>query len=119
MFRKVIIEEYNGAVPCYFLLKCQSMKEFRAETGQATFKTMKKSITFYMSEQAMKKMLICIVVGGEAVNSGKDHGVVNIIKELVGWDIYYIHYTIHQLQLSIKKSLKKESVFNILKEMLF
>ena len=40
-----------------------------------------------MSEQAMKKMLICIVAGGEAVNSGKDHGVVNIIKELVGWDI--------------------------------
>lgn len=72
-----------------------------------------------MSEQAMKKMLICIVAGGDAVNSGKDHGVVNIIKELVGWDIYYIHYTIHQLELRIKKSLKKESVFNILKEMLF
>ena len=114
MFRKVIIK-YNGAIPCYFLLKCQSMKEFKGGTGQATFKTMKKSITLYMSEKAMKKMLICIVAGGEAVNSGKHHGVVNIMKELVGWDIYYIHYTNHQLELSIKKSFKKESVFNILK----
>ena len=37
-----------------------------------------------MSEEAMKKMLICIAADGAAVNFGKHQGAVNIIKELVG-----------------------------------
>ena len=71
-----------------------------------------------MSEEDMKKMLICIAADGAAVNFGKHHGAVNTMKELVGWDLYRIHCTKHQFELSIKKSFKKESTFNDLKEML-
>ena len=63
-------------------------------------------------------MLICIAADGARVNFGKHHGAVNIMKELVGWDLYHIHCTNHQLKLSIKESFKKENAFNDLKEML-
>ena len=64
-----------------------------------------------MSEEAMKKMLICIAADGAAVNFGKHHGAVNTMKELVGWDLYCIHCTNHQLELSIKKKLQKREHF--------
>ena len=66
----------------------------------------------------MKKMLICIAADGAAVNFGKHHDTVNIMKELVGLDVYCIHCTNHQLELSIKESFKKKSAFNDLKEVL-
>ena len=53
-----------------------------------------------MSEEAMKKMLICIAADGAAVNFGKHHGAVNTMKELVGWDLYCIHCTNHQFELN-------------------
>ena len=118
VFGKVIIKGYNGVVPCCFLLKCQSLKEFGGVTGKATFEAVKNALTTCMSEEAMKKMLICIAIDGAAVNFGKHHGAVNIMKELVGWYLYRIHCTNHQLELSIKESFKKESAFNDLKEML-
>ena len=116
VFGKVIIKGHNGVVPCCFLLKCQSLKEFGGGTGTATFKAIKNALTTCMSE-AMKKML-CITVDGAAVNFGKHHGAVNIMKELVGWDLYRIRCTNHQLELSIKESFKKEGAFNDLKEMI-
>ena len=72
----------------------------------------------YMSEEAMKKMLLCTAADGAAVNFGKHHGAANIMKELVGWDLYHIPCTNHQLELSIKESFKKKSGFNDLKEKL-
>ena len=72
----------------------------------------------YKSEEAMKKMLICTAADGAAVNFGKQHGAVNITKELVDWDLYHIPCTNHQLELSIKESFKKKSSFNDLKEKL-
>ena len=118
VFGKVIIKGYNGAVPCCFLLKCQSLKEFREESRKATFEAMKNAITTYMSEEAMKKMLICIAADGAAVNFGKHHDTLNIMKHLVGWDLYCIYCTNHQLKVSIKGSFKNKSTFNDLKEML-
>ena len=71
----------------------------------------------YMSKEAMKKMLICIAAEVAVVNFGKHDGVVNIMKEFVDWDLYHIHCTNHQLELSSKESFKKDSIFNDLKEM--
>ena len=117
VFGEVIIKGCNGVVPYCFLLKCQSLKEIGGGTGKATFEAMKNATT-YMSEVATKKMLICIAADGAAVNFGKHHGVVNIIKDLVGWDLYHYHCKNYQLELSIKESFKKKSTFNDLREML-
>ena len=108
VFGKVIIKGYNCVVPCCFLLKYSSLKEFGGRTGKET----------YMSEETMKKMFICIAADRAAASFGKHHGAVNVMKELVGWDLYRIHCANHQLELSIKESFKKESTFNDLKEML-
>ena len=117
VFGKVIIKGYNGVIPWCFL-KCQSLKEFGEGTGKATLEAMKNAITMNMSEEAMKKMFICVASHGAAVNFGKHHGAVNIMRELVGWDLYCIHCTNHQLELSTKESFKKKSTFSDFKEML-
>lgn len=63
-----------------FLLKCQSLKEFKGRNGKVTFETMKNAITMCMTEEALKKMLICNAADRAAANFGKYHDAVNIIR---------------------------------------
>ena len=60
-----------------------------------------------MSEEAMKKMLICIRADISVVTFGQHHVVLNIMMEVVDWDLYCTHCTNHQLKPSIKESFKR------------
>ena len=55
----------------------------------------------------MKKMLICIRANMAVVTFGQHHVAVNIMMELVKWDLYCIHCTNHQLEPRIKESFKR------------
>ena len=57
--------------------------------------------------KAMKKMLICIRANMAVVTFGQHHVAVNIMMELVKWDLYCIHCTNHQLEPRIKESFKR------------
>ena len=53
-----------------FLVNCQSLNEFGG-TGIVIFEAMKNTIATDMSEEALKKMLICIAADWATVNFGK------------------------------------------------
>ena len=46
VFCKVLVKGFKGYIPCTFLLKCQSLKDFGSADAKGTFKAMLDAITF-------------------------------------------------------------------------
>ena len=63
-FCKVLVNGIKGYIPCTFLLKCQSLKDFGSADATGTFKAMLDDIVAYISEEEFKHHLICLCADG-------------------------------------------------------
>ena len=118
VFGKILVKGKNGYVPCMFLLKCQSLKEFGGGTAKGTYEAMINACCEYIDEADLKQMLVCMAADGASVNFGKYNGALNKMAEFVGWDVFRIHCANHRLELSMKDSFKENNAFANIQEML-
>ena len=58
VFGKLLVNGHNGFVPCTFLLKCQSLKEFGGGTAEGTFQAMHNAVTHYVEENRLKEFVL-------------------------------------------------------------
>lgn len=115
VYGKVVACGDFGVIPTTFLLKCQSLKEFGGADGEGTFKAMLDATNTYVSEDDLKKMLVCITTDGAAVNFGAEKGAISRMFKLIGWEALRIHCFNHSLELAIKDSYNQESTFDKIK----
>ena len=85
VFCKVLVKGFKGYIPCTFLLKCQSLKDFGGADAKGTFKAMLDVIMTYRSEEEVKQRLMCLCADGASVNFGIHEGAIRKMIDFVDW----------------------------------
>ena len=103
VFCKILVKGFNGYIPCTFLLKCQSLKDFDSADAKGTFKAMLDAIMTYISEEEFKQRLICLCADGASVNFGIHERVIRKMIDFVDWALPFIFHCLnHRLELGMK-----------------
>ena len=118
VFGKIMVKGHTGFVPCTFLLKCQSLKEFGGGTANGTYQAMHNAVCQYIEGEKLKQMLICMAADGAAVNFGRYNGALKLMADFVDWEVFRVHCVNHRLELSMKDAFNENKAFSDIKEML-
>ena len=111
VYGKVVVNGDIKTLPCTFLLKCQSLKEFGGGDGEGTFKAMINAAEIYTEHEKLLKKVVCLTTDGAAVNFGKNQGALARMQNLLEWDVCKFHCFNHKLELGMKDAYVNEKAF--------
>ena len=118
VFCKILVKGFKGYIPCTFLLKCHSLKDFGGADAKRTFKAILDAIMTYISEEEFKqRLIVCVLM--EQVNFGIHEGAIRKMIDFVDWALPFIFHCLnHRLELGIKDAYESYDMSEKIKEML-